>query len=286
MEIICRFDNNELNEILKKNIRDVFDRFTLTEYKHGMKLNFYMRTDYDTPFVGTMVESINEGLIKTYPIDVTIRYICRFFNIKEGKNIWSKVDKNNIQKIYVKVPNYKEVLEALIHAFRLCGYHFENSVSKSFGINDGVGTITHCFAPEHLDDISNLLRQECKYLYHITPKYNESKIKSIGFSPRIRNKVFNFPDRVYFIKDNIDENALLGMAYQLGYYNDSKGNNGEYVIFKVDLNKVPNNTKFFYDPSYNNGVYTTFNIRPNCIVNIGYVDFKEENIRIKWNSKL
>jgi hypothetical protein len=285
MVIEYSLEDKELNEILSKNIRNVFDTLLSTQEKHGINLNVYMRTDYDSPFIPTILESVNEGLIRTYPIDTTIRYISDFFNIEEGIDIWSRKDKNGVDKIYVKAPNYKEVFDALIHAFRLCGYHFENTVSKSYGLNDGVGFVTHCFAPMHMDDISVQLRNECRFLYHATPRYNAEKIRNIGFSPRAKNRVFNFPERIYFIKDTITEEQLLGLAYQLAYYNGSDGNNGEYTLFKVDLAKIPNTVPFFLDPSYGYGVYTTSNIRPNCIVDIAEIDFNERKPQIKWKGQ-
>lgn len=85
--------------------------------------------------------------------------------------------------------------------------------------------------------------------------------------------MFNYPDRVYFVKGSVDDEYIKGLAYNLANVNKSKGNDGKYVFIKINVNKIDDNVKFYYDPNYTYGFYTRNNIRPDCIDSVEEIDF-------------
>lgn len=85
--------------------------------------------------------------------------------------------------------------------------------------------------------------------------------------------MFNYPDRIYFVKGSANEEYIKGLAFDLFKANKSKGNDGKYVIITVDLSRISEDVKFYYEPNYVYGVYTRGNILPNCISNVEEIDF-------------
>lgn len=64
---------------------------------------------------------LNEGLIKTYPIDKTIQYVKKYLPI--GRNLIFKSVSNNVERIIVIVANIGENINEVIHALNVCGYY-------------------------------------------------------------------------------------------------------------------------------------------------------------------
>lgn len=98
-------------------------------------------------------------------------------------------------------------------------------------------------------------------VYHITTISHIHKIKQIGLIPKHLDKKVTHPGRIYFTTDsNIQSLYSLGQQLYKKRY--------RWCILKVDLNKMPNNTKlkFYVDPAYEKfGVFTCENIGPQCI---------------------
>lgn len=53
-------------------------------------------------------------------------------------------------------------------------------------------------------------------------------------------------------------------------------NEGKYKIFILDVDKIPNNVKLYYDPAFTYGVFTPNNVPPTAIV--GSIDVDLRNI--------
>ena len=239
------------------------------DFKKNLSLRQGAITFSNPVSVGFQNKILEEGLIHTYPIDTTIRYIKEYFGLSD-KEIFKGSGNNGFERIFVKMYDDKRNHKIMDKAMRLCGYF----ASHYTPTEDGYVTVQ--YESKNDEDISHELRQNERYLTHITPTYNEDKILKTGFSPRAKNYLFNFPDRVYFSRGNAPAQESLEMVKMLSLINQSKGNNGRYTVFKVDLTKIPENVKFYNDQNYKNGVYTIDNIRPDCIV--GKIEIDTNNI--------
>ena len=224
---------------------------------------------FDNPVsFGLQSRKLEEGLIHTYPIDTTIRYISEYFGMN-SKEIFKGDGENGYERIFVKMYDDKRNHAIMNRAMNLCGY-FPSHFSRH---SDGYVVVQ--YESRNDKDISAELRGTERYLTHITPSYNEEKILSGGFSPMAKNHVFNFPDRVYFSVGSAPSEESLQMIKMLSLANVSEGNNGKYTVFKVDLRKIPEDVKFFRDQNYKNGIYTKENVRPDCIVGKIHIDANE-----------
>lgn len=257
-----------LNSIIKKALRETLnDANKNSNFVDSLDNEAYLKlyVDYLSTHSSYSFNplSLTEGLIQSYPIDKTIEHVKKFFNL-DGKQI-RKIDcGNNIQQILVDIPVINANEDLVIDAFNKCGYHlgYKNVFIDRFGNQ----WLSLQFEPKFQKDETLKIRQEEQTLYHLTPSYNKGKILNIGFSPRCKNEMFYYPNRTYFLRGSTDKNEILNLGQQLFYTNSSLGNNGDYILFQIDLDLVPDNIRFFIDANHLYGIFTSGNIQPNAII--------------------
>ena len=245
-------------EDLRKYIGEVFEKSCI-DYD-----NLFHHRTFNNPISYKNLKTfVNEGLIKIYPIDKTMSYIKDFFKLEDWQI--SIIDANgDVKYIGLIIPNIGENIEMVRNAMNYCGWYL--GYPKNINREDFFVQLQ--FEPKYIENIRKELNNTCKTLIHITPLYNIRKIQKIGLSPKIKNELFNYPNRIYFVKDNTDINIIKNLTSQLSTNNSSLGNNGEYCLITIDLDKVPDNVGFYYDGNFPNGVYTTSNINPKAITSI------------------
>ena len=115
------------------------------------------------------------------------------------------------------------------------------------------------------DDITDDVKTKYNCLYHWTPSYNVDSIMSGGLIPTHRNKIFNYPPRIYLIKGDVNKDELKFLGFSISCCNNDKKNDGTYTLLKINLNKIDNNVRFFYDSNSDVGIYTEHPINNECI---------------------
>ncbi len=254
------------------NPLDLTNRFGEMSFNNPVSI-YFLKNCYDGEF-------INEGLIRTYPINKTIEYVKNCFKLDDDDIRKVKLE-NNKENILILIPNVANNIDVVKKAFNVCGYHFSKIAKrKTF---DGIEWITMMFEAKFQTDDSKTIRKQETHAYHITPFYNKKSILKIGFSPRSKNKLFEYPGRVFFINGSASEDNIVSMTKQLSDSNNSLGNNGVYAIFDVDLSKIADDVKLFFDPNYKFGFYCYQNIEPDSISRYGTINTNEEDPRIEWN---
>ena len=283
---IIRLTEEDLCDIIKKTTIKLLENKQLNQNENGYEQRLYSilrnlpkeeiqkvwidyrdihkAASYSNPVTIAMMSHVNEGLIHTYPIEKTIEYIKSYFDLKDWQ-IEKKQADNGLYHIWVAIHTFGDNIELIKKAMSSCGYYLghpkENGIPKN-------RIVWLQFEAKIQDDESKKVRSEEKTLLHLTPTYNLGKIKNIGFSPRCKNSLFNYPSRVYFLRGSISKEEAIDICRQLSEKNTSLGNTGEYVLFTVDLAKIPKNVELCLDPNYPHGVYTSSNISPKTI--IGY----------------
>ena len=207
-----------------------------------------------------------EGLVRTYPIDKTISYIKDYFRLEDWQ-ISKQVGENGIEKIFLNISTAEGNFELVKRAMGLCGYFLAWPKEEDVPLNTFAQLL---FEPRIQQNVFDRIRREERTLYHLTLDYNIDKIMHIGLSPRCRNKLFNFPNRIYLFRGSCDKNTIYNVGKQLNHYNNSLGNNGRYILIKLDLNRIPNNVPFYYDVNFKYGVFTNSNIDKNAIIDLEY----------------
>ena len=241
-------DKHFLNEMSEKVFSDVVGKL-----KRGNYSPIFM--SMDNPISLRLYDkTINEGLIRIYPPDTLVKYVCKSLDLDEN-DVLIKLYNNNIRIAY-EVKNEDFFIEQLKRAMSIGGYHF------AFKVNKDNNTAIVVFEGSHLRGIGDEIRKNYRYLYHITPSCFLEKIKSIGLKPTARNVRFSYPSRTHFL--------LYHPSECMDFVKDlvsSKDNNTWYCL-TIDLEKVKDYVEFHYGTSCEIGIYTDDNIGPEAIVNI------------------
>ena len=254
----------------KKRIQNILSKYTnqeINECTINYAKQFHLST-FNNPLSYLMKEKLNESLIQTYPLDATVKYIRNYFNLKEDM-VESHKTKTG-EYIIVYMPNIDDNLEYMLKAMQYCGYYLASPKKEKVEKNKWVELQ---FEPVHNVPITHQIREEEKYLYHLTPSYNEGKIKNYGFIPKSKNDRFDYSDRIYLVRGSTPKKEIYNIGNQLNINNNSDRNTGEYILYTIDLSKLPEHIKLFIDPNYDYGVYTTDNIPISSIINQTKIQF-------------
>ena len=206
---------------------------------------------------------INEAIFRTYSAEKAISYVKNLFGLND-RNIRKETgagDNPHTCRIVVNILNNERDIEAMDTAMNLCGY------VRSRDIPDGE-YITMSYVSRHEEkDITREVHRMGQ-LFHITPHYNTAKIKRIGFVPRSSNSRFGYPDRIYFFRGDTPPVELGFQILDFCDNNPTKGDKSQYDILWIDTDKIPEDCRFFFDPNYSMGIFTTDNIPSSAISNV------------------
>ena len=266
-----------LNEMLAKKpnltekeyfegIRDIRQEALAPKYDNNLSLFLPMH-------------KLNEGLVMTYPLDTTIRYVKEYFKLKD----W-QIYKSNEDKIVVEIANYGESIKYMRLAMDYCGYYlgfptYENAIQQQ-------GYVTLLFEPKYTNTITDEILKTEEVLFHITPRYNRKKIERFGFSPRSKNMIFDFPNRIYLLRGSAGIENAVNLGRRLYHTNPNKEHRDVYSIFTLDVKQLPNTISLYQDMNLNNGLYTSDYIKPNCISNVVDYNYMEEEEMLKQKKEV
>lgn len=207
---------------------------------------------------------LGEGLMRTFPIDKVIEYVKDYFWLSDDQ-VYKMEAHNGEYNIVVIIPSKEENIKLMNKAMNMCGYYL--AAPKNI---TGDGWLNLQYESKFPKNITSDILSSETVLYHLTPLCNKDKILHIGFSPRCKNDLFNYPSRNYFIRGSADEKKVMDIGQQLYDNNAKVSNTGEYCLFVIDLSKISDNIKFYADSNYQYGVFTYDYIKKDCII-----DFKE-----------
>lgn len=132
-------------------------------------------------------------------------------------------------------------------------------------IVNNIPIVAISFDPLYQPSIKSTVRQ-WKYLLHLSPSYNKDSILKNGLIPSSKNSQFDYPPRLHFLKPTIPQMELYGIGKQICQANTNPLNNGDYCLFRIDLDKVSEDIEFYFDPRYEYGIYTKQTIHSDAIV--------------------
>lgn len=244
-------------EVLKSLPKDV--RIIESQYDEE---DFPMVNEYNERYG----KQLSEGLIKTYPIDMTIDILKRKFFDKEIDFDVKKTENITIiPRLIIMIPKSftKNEIGTIMQIMKTCGYfsYKENEIKGD--------KIYLYFEPKYTTDITNYVNGS---LFHLTDTVYLDKIKKYGLVPRSKNSSFKYPDRIYLMPRLDDrtqhqlskiKNARERAKQNSDYHNPS--DESKYIILKIDSTKIPNNVRFYADPM-SRGIFTYGNIPPSAIV--------------------
>lgn len=245
-------------------------------------------------FFKDYIDSINEGLIKTYKGDIVIEQILSSLK-SMGINVSGEYLKN---KLILTLFNFNTIpLNKIEHIFDQIttivinqGGWFPSTMKlnkltnitksdrfdfyKIININDELESVVIIFESK-FDDIDYDIPDK---LYHLSIKEYDKKIKKHGLIPRSKSKLSSHLDRIYLCKTYQD--CLDLIPSMLFYYSGERDHNiyrlGKKmfnkditpVIYEID-NSDRSITKLYKDVNYEKkGLYSLENIDKNKIKHV------------------
>lgn len=234
------------------------------------------------------IESINEGLIKTYPGDKVLKDILSslenlhinstgsFEDNKINLTIsnFNNIPLNKIRHLFDHIdtfivnrggwfPSTMKIIK-LTNIHKLSKYNFDDIIR----INDEIDSITITYESKFDTEESNIPDK----LYHLTIKEYQKKINKIGLIPKSKLKLSSHLDRIYVCKTKQDCIDLI--PQMMMYYTGEKDENiyklGKKffnkditpVIYEID-NSSKEIDKLYLDINYDEkGYYILNNILP------------------------
>ena len=134
------------------------------------------------------------------------------------------------------------------------------------------------YEPRHQNFINDMVQNE-EYIYHLTPTNKVEKIIKYGLTPKTNNKLFKYPERIYFFLHKPSEEDCLCLMRQfykqelVKVKEDKKyvPYNGGYTLLAIDTEQIKT-VNFSYDPNAFDAIFTTDNISPNAIEIISQIE--------------
>jgi hypothetical protein len=188
---------------------------------------------------------LSEGLIKTYPLDKSVKIIKKRFpelevNIEKDGDIFIS---GNMMELKNYIPLFNN-LGYFISLYTINGSEW----LKEY--DDKTSAKALYLEPKYDIEIINIP----KVLYHASPSKFKDKILKIGFIPKTGNKLSKHPDRIY-LTDKLEVAFYFGenIKKELGY---------GYCIWKINGECL---SKLYSDINLrDSGYYAACNIPPKC----------------------
>lgn len=200
---------------------------------------------------------IHENKNITVPLDIVKKDISDIFGLHDWQ-FQVQICCNNIACAFY-IPNIGDNINLLIKSMEQLGWIKSRVVSENLY---GYNYVNIKFEPLYSVDITEEVHN-IGILYHVSPLYNHKSIKKNGFIPQHKNNKFEYPDRIYFITGNVD----IDYVYQVANMLNDLTKTFKYIIYTIDVNKIPKFVKFQIDPNLENSVYTTYKIPYKFVIN-------------------
>lgn len=249
--------------------------------------------DYNNQyFIESIMKSIDEGLIKTYDIEATKRFVCQQCKLNPNQFYYENRLNNGVVEpivsIYLSPTTTKSLYDLVVNKMDACGYNVATYPQRG-----SYGEFIAVFEPKFGNDITKQIKANYRYLYHITPTVYVNKIKRNGLCPMSRNQIFLYPNRVYATpgkkltdaQKSLYKNLQKVRAKDDKFKNEKNNDDNTYTLLIIDTRKLPDSIVFRSDSIADNSFYTYGNIPPDAIVSYknyynSFDDFKKHLKRI------
>lgn len=221
------------------------------------------------------LRSISESIDFKKNIDEVRRIILSTYPLSEEQFIIMKGHNGMYAAILTSLVenNIKIIEEAMLKL----GYFRSKPTDDKLLIDiKGRKWIDLRFEPTPSNDLTDYVRQNYQYVYHLAPSIFEDSIKEKGLQPSNNNAEFKYYEpRVYVMKGGVTKNAVQELANELYQQAKQKGYtnlSSIYCLFTIDLNKIDKNVRFYGDINEAEGLFITSPIKPKAFTKITKIE--------------
>lgn len=264
-----------VNETVLKTINEAlfiheFNRIPIKELKRQYCDYFFYRNGVNSYDELINKASVNEDKGYSVPLNKVRSEIISKYNLREWQ--FKIIKGKNEVEIAVIIPKFGDN-EYYIEK-EMDEYGYFKSFQKVFEKEDMLWCYMR-FEPTYQEDVTENVK-EIGSLIHITPTSNVQSIKANGFVPKSENDVYNYPERVYFLKGNLNRDRLIKIAKGFRQYKEQFEKQSLYTFITIDTTKITEDVRFFADPNMTDAVYTYSTVPSSTIISEENVDLNNE----------
>lgn len=217
---------------------------------------------------------LREGLIRTYPIGKVIESLSKVFNLSTDEDeleriisgesvydgfIFRSKGSNGCVQISTVIPNNRRNIENLGRYLNKYGYFYGG------GKHEITGTEwVQVWWEKKFDEDATEIVHSLGKIYHLCSERAYRRISKQGLTPRASQwKDFVNPERVYFFLYKQDMRALK--YYSEDFNNGKTKSSNRYYLLEIDISKVSEGMKFYYDSRLPEAVYSLEGVSPAAI---------------------
>ena len=205
-------------------------------------------------------EEAKRDITKVFPIDDIYQ-----FQIVES---YHKIS------VALLIASFKENEEIIIESMAQHNFFLSQKAKNTLSL-DGKTWFSLRFEPIEQEDITETVRKENNVLYHISPVLNEQSILENGLRAFNNNPVYKYPNpRLYLIEQRASKKDITRLAKDLfrqAVQKKIENLSPKYTLFSIDLKKVPEYTRFFYDVNEEFGLFCHIGISNKALSVIDHI---------------
>ena len=266
MTLVHKWNNQVKNEVSPDDVEHLFDVDFSERAASVSRMTHHpsLKEDFSVESFNTKFADVQKHLKILYDIsDWQISVVDNFDTGQNDVNIVTVYD--SAVTVDIVIANIEHNVNVLNDFMQRNGYFLIRKIEASVPFREvKKGNLVHLvYTPIVRKDVSSDVRHENSLLLHMTSEENLESIKRNGLTPRERTglKGITYPARIYLFTERAEQEEWFSMyQYQLS---EEKEDSGRYVVIEVDLNKLPDSIKMFYDPLIGrDAVYVEDTIRP------------------------
>lgn len=258
---------NEIKRIVKESIQEYIEKFRKEVFdlsKITPEMAEKQFVDYATMepvgFTVLNYNKIEEDVNYSRPLSEVRADMMAKYQWDPWQFVVTQIS-NNIE-IALLIPDYNQNIPTIISDMNKNGYF--KGYERSVLINN-LPYKELRFEPLYQESERNTVIN-MGMIFHSTYKNNIPNILQNGLIPDSKNPKFTYSKRVYFSKFTSDIRKICDITVQLANVNHK--NVLDYCIITIDTKKIPDNVDFYFDPIYENGIFTNDIIPTECIMSV------------------
>lgn len=258
---------NEIKRIVKESIQEYIEKFRKEVFdlsKITPEMAEKQFVDYATMepvgFTVLNYNKIEEDVNYSRPLSEVRADMMAKYQWDTWQFVVTQIS-NNIE-IVLLIPDYNQNIPTIISDMNKNGYF--KGYERSVLINN-LPYKELRFEPLYQESERNTVIN-MGMIFHSTYKNNIPNILQNGLIPDSKNPKFTYSKRVYFSKFTSDIRKICDITVQLANINHK--NVLDYCIITIDTKKIPDNVDFYFDPIYENGIFTNDIIPTECIMSV------------------
>ena len=258
---------NEIKRIVKESIQEYIEKFRKEVFdlsKITPEMAEKQFVDYATMepvgFTVLNYNKIEEDVNYSRPLSEVRADMMAKYQWDPWQFVVTQIS-NNIE-IALLIPDYNQNIPTIISDMNKNGYF--KGYERSVLINN-LPYKELRFEPLYQESERNTVIN-MGMIFHSTYKNNIPNTLQNGLIPDSKNPKFTYSKRVYFSKFTSDIRKICDITVQLANVNHK--NVLDYCIITIDTKKIPDNVDFYFDPIYENGIFTNDIIPTECIMSI------------------